>query len=203
MPYVSIPGRSYYYAKYAALLPRAIVIGFHGALGNGPGFATQSGLHLRGVAAIFAYPSGYWGTWDSRQGSPDVAMTAALIAQLWQAHGQLPVYVTGMSAGASMAYRAACECSVDKLAAVAAGLNPTAGSHAPIDLLHIHGDHDGLVPFETYSPSIQAGIDLLAGMGAAIDRRLIAGGDHYWNMNAAGTLYDTTGEILRHWSLIP
>ena len=199
MPYISIPGRSYYYTKYVAPNSRAIIIGFHGVLSSGPGFADQSKLHLRSASAVIVYPSGYWGTWDSRQGSPDVSMAAALIAQLWQTHGQLPVYVTGISAGASMAYRVACECSVDKLAAVAAGLNPTAASHAPASLLHIHGDHDGLVPFATYQPSIQAGIDLLAGMGAAVDRRIISGGDHYWNMNAAGTLYDTTGEILSHW----
>ncbi len=202
MPYVSIPGRSYYYAKYASPLPRAIVIGFHDYGGAGPVFADQSKLHLRGAPAVFAYPSGYWWNWDYHQASPDVAMAAALIAQLWQGHGQLPVYVTGMSAGASMACRAACECSVDKLAAVAAGLNPTVASHAPGAVLHIHGDHDGLVPFATYQPSIQAGLDLLASLGAAIDRRLIAGGDHYWNMNAAGDLYDTPGEILAAWGLL-
>lgn len=202
MPYVSIPGRSYYYAKYTAANPQAIVIGYHGAFGTGPVFADQSKLHLRSAPAVFAYPSGYWFQWNYQQNSPDVQMTAALIAQLWQAHGQLPVYVTGISEGATMAYRAACECSVDKLAAVAAGLNPTVASHAPADLLHIHGDHDGLVPFATYSPSIQAGIDLLASMGSAVDLRLIPGGDHYWNMNAAGTLYDTTGQILTHWGLL-
>lgn len=200
MPYISIPGRSYYYAKYAAPNPRAIVIAYHGWLGTGPSFADWTKLHKRGAPAVVAYPSSWsfllgW-DWDSE--TRDVDMSAALIAQLWSAHGQLPVYVTGMSQGASMAYRVATSCSVDRLAAVAAGLNPTAASHAPTELLHIHGDSDPIVPFATYQPSIQAGIDLLSGMGAAVDLRIIPGGVHDWNP-APG--FDTTGVILSAWGL--
>jgi poly(3-hydroxybutyrate) depolymerase len=198
MPYVSIPGRSYYYAKYAAPSPQAIVIGYHGAFSSGLVFAGQSKLHLRGAAAVFAYPSGYWTTWDSRIGSPDVAMTAALIAKLWQAHGQLPVYVTGISAGASMAYRAATECDVEKLAAVAAGLNPTEASHVPVSALHMHGDVDPIVPYDTYQPSIPAGIELLRSRGCPVDLRLVSAGVHEWDF---GVGRDTSGEILTAWGL--
>lgn len=193
MPFVSIPGRSYYYAKYAAPNPQAIVIGYHGAFGSGFVFAGQSKLHLRGAPAVFAYPNGYWATWDSRPDSPDVAMTSALIAKLWQAHGHLPIYVTGISAGASMAYRAAAECDVEKLAAVAAGLNPTEADHVPVSALHLHGDIDPIVPFATYQPSIQAGIDLFDTMGCSIELRMVPSGIHDWDF---GVGRDTTGEIL-------
>lgn len=202
MPSIRINGRRYDYLLFAAPAPVAIVIAFHGLGGYGAAARDQMRLHERGAPIVVAYPSGWWGTWDARPGSVDSLMTGALMAKLRQAYGPLPVHLVGISAGASMAYRAACEQDVAKLAAVAAGLNPVTANGAPDKLVHLHGDSDSLVPFlgggPLGVPPMQAGIDLLAALGCAFELRVIAGGGHAWDF---GVGHDTTGAILAAWGV--
>jgi polyhydroxybutyrate depolymerase len=88
-----------------------------------------------------------------RQKSDDVAFVAAMIEDVVakQPVDRRRVYVAGMSNGAMMAYRLACEIP-EKLAAII----PVSGTLAvddcrkakDIPVMHIHGDSDTNVPFE-------------------------------------------------------
>ena len=198
---VKVDGRRYDYLAYAAPQPSVIIIAFHGFTGSGAVMAKQSQLHKRGAAAVVAYPSGYWNTWDSTPGSVDVHMAARLIDTLRQKYGPLPVCVTGISAGASMAWRVAAEVPVNAMVAVAGPLNPPVGRPpARPRVLELQGDDDDMVPLKGGKgmfgkiPPAQAGIDLFRANGSQAELRVIPGGQHLWDL---GVGYDTTGEVLR------
>jgi dienelactone hydrolase len=198
---LKVDGRRYDYLAYAAPQPSVIIVAFHGFTGTGAVMAKQSRLHKRGAAAVVAYPSGYWNTWDSTPGSVDVHMAAKLIDTLRQKYGPLPVCVTGISAGASMAWRVAAEVPVNAMVAVAGPLNPAVGRPpARPRVLELQGDDDDMVPIEGGKgmfgkiPPAQAGIDLFRAAGSQAELRVIPGGQHLWDL---GVGYDTTGEVLR------
>jgi pimeloyl-ACP methyl ester carboxylesterase len=198
---LKVDGRRYDYLTYAAPQPSVIIVAFHGFTGSGAVMAKQSRLHKRGAAAVVAYPSGYWNTWDSTPGSVDVHMAAKLIDTLRQKYGPLPVCVTGISAGASMAWRVAAEVPVNAMVAVAGPLNPAVGRPpARPRVLELQGDDDDMVPLKGGKgmfgkiPPAQAGIDLFRANGSQAELRVIPGGQHLWDL---GVGYDTTGEVLR------
>ena len=110
---------------------------------------------------VVAYPDGIDSSWadgrgasvPDRQGVDDVGFLSTLITQLTQQYGVDPnrVFVTGMSAGAFMATRLACD-RADLVAAVV----PVAGTlgsavpcapSRPVSVLAVHGDADPVVPF--------------------------------------------------------
>ena len=108
---------------------------------------------------IVAYPEGDGVAWNAGSccGSPaktdvdDVAFIAALTAQLQGEFGVAPsrTFATGMSNGAMMAYRMACD--TDTFAAIA----PVAGTIVtecdaphPASVLHIHGLEDERVRYD-------------------------------------------------------
>nr|WP_300143563.1 PHB depolymerase family esterase [Propionicimonas sp.] len=133
-----------------------LVVVLHGGFGTGAQAEAAYGWDEQADAAGFlvAYPDGIDRAWNAgggccgapaRDDVDDVAFLAAVVARI----GDLApvdakrVYATGMSNGAIMAYRLACE--TDIFAAVA----PVAGNQlvdcsrgAPASLLHIHGDAD-------------------------------------------------------------
>jgi polyhydroxybutyrate depolymerase len=110
---------------------------------------------------VVAYPDGIGHHWND--GRPeldgtadDVAFIAALIDELAATYSldRARVYVTGISNGAIMAYRLACELP-DRIAAIApvAGDVPLADlarcrPHAKVSVLAINGTDDPLVPFD-------------------------------------------------------
>lgn len=195
-----VEGRRYDYLLYAAPDPRVIIIAFHGFSGSGKVMARLSKLHTRS-AAVVAYPSGWWGTWDSTPGSVDVRMAAKLMRNLKKKYGDLPVCVTGISAGASMAWRVAAEVPVTALASVAGPLNPPVGSPPSRPrVLVLQGDSDDIVPLKggrglfSQIPPTDAGVKLFRDKGSKVDLRVIKGGDHSWDF---GVGYDTTGAVLR------
>jgi poly(3-hydroxybutyrate) depolymerase len=198
---LKVDGKRYDYLVYAAPKPRVIIIAFHGFTGDGAAMAKHSRLHERGAPIVVAYPSGWWKTWDGRPGSVDVRMTAKLIDILRQEHGRLPVCVTGISAGATMAWRVAAELPVDALVAVAGPLNPVSGRPPGRPrVLELQGDADTMVPLEggqglfSEIPPAQDGIDLFRRAGSQAELRVIKGGGHDWDLDVG---YDTTGEVLR------
>lgn len=198
---LKVDGRRYDYLTYATQRPSVIIIAFHGFTGDGAIMAKQSQLHERGAAAVVAYPSGWWKTWDGRPGSVDVHMAAELIDTLKQRYGPLPVCVTGISAGATMAWRVAAELPVNALVAVAGPLNPVVGRPPGRPrVLELQGDADTMVPLNggkglfSQIPPAQAGIDLFRRAGSQAELRVIPGGKHLWDL---GVGYDTTGEVLR------
>jgi polyhydroxybutyrate depolymerase len=141
----------------------ALVVMLHGGFGTG----TQAeGAYGWDAAAsrsgfVVAYPDGIGRAWNAGRccGRPfaehvdDVAFITAVIRDAETRDGIDParVYVTGMSNGAIMAYRMACESPV-RIAAI----GPVAGDLevpcdrplAPVSVMAIHGTADGNVPFD-------------------------------------------------------
>lgn len=149
-----------------------LMIVLHGGMGNAEAIETASAMSEVAAREQFfaAYPEGTGAkmpkmkdrrTWNAgaccgiavKQNVDDVGFISAMIDDLAASYpiDKSRVYVTGMSNGAMMAYRMACE-APEKIAAVI----PIAGTLAVDDasrakdvaVLHIHGDRDTNVPFE-------------------------------------------------------
>lgn len=155
----TIPGASGY----------PLVVMLHGGFGSAEQAERSYGWDDLAAAKGFlvVYPDGLDRAWDAGSccGAParkridDVGFLTAVVAQLQALVAIDParIYATGMSNGAMMAYRLACETTM--FAAVA----PVAGDQlvgcadaAPASLLHIHGTADTNVPLDG-SPGQGAG----------------------------------------------
>jgi polyhydroxybutyrate depolymerase len=148
-----------------------LLIALHGGGGTGRNMETLTSGGFDRIANIkgfvVVYPDGiekYWNDgrsieetryWVQRKNIDDVGFISALIDHLVNKMNIDPkrVYVTGMSNGAIMSYRLACELS-GKIAAIA----PVAGNipqylllscspSRPVSVLAINGVDDPLVPF--------------------------------------------------------
>ncbi len=134
--------------------PLPVVLALHGATMNGPMMAWFSGLGRKADEAGFiaVYPNGTGNGPAAQDKVDDVGFIDALLDDLSRAYpvDARRVYATGMSNGATMAYRLAAELS-DRIAAVA----PVVGSVAtgigrpkrPVSVLHFHGTRDEFIPF--------------------------------------------------------
>lgn len=140
-----------------------LVINLHGAGQNG---AIQKDITGYDRVAdqfgfVVAYPDGIDMSWadgrgasvPDRQGVDDVGFLSALIGRLSTEYAVPPgrVFVTGMSAGAFMANRLACDRAdlVSAIAPVAGTLGAGVGCSPsrPVSVLMIHGTADPVVPF--------------------------------------------------------
>ncbi len=150
-------------------LPLMIVL--HGGLGNAAYMERTAGMDAVADSGNFivAYPDGTGGrlnvmknrrTWNAgrccgqavKQDVDDVLFIRKMIDEIGAKYAidTRRVYVTGMSNGAMMAYRLACEIP-DRIAAII----PVSGTLAVdscdraknVPVLHIHGDRDDHVPF--------------------------------------------------------
>ncbi len=142
--------------------PAPLVVMLHGGFGTGLG--AERSYHWDDAAARFGfvvlYPDGIQRAWNAgeccgapqRNGVDDVGFLSALIEQVARDENvdRSRIYVTGMSNGAMMAYRMACEAPLD-----IAAIGPVAGTLAvsceranPTSVLAIHGLADQNVPFE-------------------------------------------------------
>jgi polyhydroxybutyrate depolymerase len=149
-------------------MPLLIVL--HGAGGTGQGMVSLTFGGFNTLAdnkkVIVVYPDGIANQWnDGREGNftvvnreeiDDVGFISALIDHLSQKHkiDSNRIYVTGISNGAMMSYRLACELS-NKIAAVApiCGAMPLdsvsqCSPARPISVLVISGTEDRLVPWD-------------------------------------------------------
>lgn len=144
--------------------PLGLVLNLHGGGGTGIG---QEGLTEFDAVAdahqlLVVYPDGYEKSWaDGRGASPadrrhvdDVGFLVALAGKLQNDYGIAPghVFVTGMSNGAFMSNRLACE-RADVFAAVAPvagtlGVGVACNPSRPVSVLEAHGTADPLVPFK-------------------------------------------------------
>lgn len=151
--------------------PMPLVIALHGGGGTGKHMVklTRGGLNTLSDTEgfIVVYPDGVGKNWnDGRSGEEtgyrthkvkidDVAFISALIDTLIKKLNIDPrrVYVTGMSNGAMMSYRLACELT-DKIAAIAPvtgniphNLFPSCSPSRPISVLAINNIDDPLMPW--------------------------------------------------------
>lgn len=142
-----------------------LVLALHGRLGTGVGQEKLSALSSIADrdGAIVVYPDGFERSWNDHRGVgpaadakvDDVGFLGALIDTFVRDYGadDKRVFVTGMSNGAMMSFRAACELS-DKVAAfgAVAGLFPRSGVDAckpkrALPVMIVAGTDDKLVPY--------------------------------------------------------
>lgn len=136
----------------------ALVVMLHGGVGSASQAERAYGWNDEADAAGFlvAYPDGLSRTWNAgdccggaeREDVDDVAFLTALVAALQQEFGVSPdrTFATGMSNGAMMTYRMACETDVfAAIAPVAGTIVTTCDDPAPASVLHIHGLADSQV----------------------------------------------------------
>lgn len=153
-----------------------VVIVLHGGGGNARNAVEQTGMNQQadrgGFLAVYPDGTGRRGrallTWNAGHCCghaldhrvDDVAFIATLIDRLERDYAGDPrrIYVTGMSNGAMLSYRIACELA-DRIAAIA----PVAGSmgidcrpSAPVSVVAFHGTADQHVPYRGGTPQIQA-----------------------------------------------
>ena len=150
--------------------PIPLVLAFHGGGGTGEAAEMQSGLSKKAEEACFivVYPDGvskfgipgrrqYWASGTARtesrsEGIDDVGFISTLTDKLSQEYSIDPkmIYATGLSNGAQMSYRLACELS-DKIAAIA----PIGSGMVvedckpirPVPVMHFHGTADPGWPY--------------------------------------------------------
>ena len=153
-----------------------VVIVLHGGGGNARNAAEQTGMSEQadrgGFLAVYPNGSGLLDrsllTWNSGtccgyaldNGVDDVAFVSALLDELERGYGvdSRRIFVTGMSNGAMMSYRLACELA-DRIAAIA----PVAGSmgvdcrpSAPVSIVAFHGTADRHVRYQGGAPEVRA-----------------------------------------------
>ena len=153
--------------ELSASSPRPLIIFLHGHGGTGPRMARLVHLDPRALEqdALVAYPTGTawasipWGSWNAghccghamERGVDDVGLLRALIDELHRSQQADPgrVAVAGVSNGAMMAYRLACDAAdqVTAIAAVAGSMPPSCHPSRPVSVLIIHGTDDQMVPY--------------------------------------------------------
>jgi polyhydroxybutyrate depolymerase len=161
---------------YDGKTPLPLVFVLHGATQSAESAERMSGMSGKADQSNFlaVYPTGTGRlsrvpTWNSgaccgyamENKVDDVAFFRALIAKLEKDYSVDPrrIYATGISNGAMMSYRLACELS-DKFAAIA----PVEGAQdipchpsSPVAVIVFHGTADHLVPFNGGSTPFQMG----------------------------------------------
>ncbi len=143
--------------------PNGLVINMHGGGETSADQVRRSNYNAVGDqhGFVVVYPDGIDLSWadgrgasaPDRQGVDDVGFLAALAERLTDTYG-IPrgrVFATGMSAGAFMANRLACD-RADVVAAIAPvagtlGANVVCNPSQPVSVLELHGTADNIVPF--------------------------------------------------------
>jgi polyhydroxybutyrate depolymerase len=136
----------------------ALVLMLHGGVGSAQQAERAYGWNEQSEAAGFvvAYPDGVSRTWNAggccggaaRDGVDDVAFIAAVVADLRAEFGISGdrTFATGISNGAMMTYRLACETGLFAAIAPVAGTIVTdCAAPAATSVLHIHGLEDSQV----------------------------------------------------------
>jgi polyhydroxybutyrate depolymerase len=169
--------------SYDAKVPTPVVFCIHGLAQNAVMFCvTGAAMDKKSNDAgfILVMPNGYQSSWNagtccgaaSTEKLDDVALFRAIFAEV-NKHLNIDhrrVFATGLSNGAYMSYRLACD-AADLFAAVAPGagaigINSIGGGTNPasdftacnptahVSVLDIHGTADGLIPYSLQAPSL-------------------------------------------------
>ena len=153
--------------------PVPLVIVLHGAVQGAANAQSMSGMSALAdkekFIAVYPNGTGKLPTWNAgnccgyaqRENVDDIAFLRALIAKLEKDYAidTKRIYVTGISNGAMMSYRAACEMA-DRVAAVApveGAQNVPCKPTAPVSVIVFHGTADRLVPFDGGESAFQVG----------------------------------------------
>ena len=132
----------------------ALLVAFHGWGSNGSRFEHETGLDALADRQGFAvlYPSSEGTHWQISGPPTDVTFVTAVLARVeaLACIDRRRVYATGVSNGAGMVARLACEASLQF-----AGVVPVAGRYPPVScepsravsLLEIHGADDTVAPY--------------------------------------------------------
>jgi polyhydroxybutyrate depolymerase len=191
--------------------PVGLVVNLHGAGATGADQERDTNYDAVADAHgfIVAYPDGIDFSWadgrgpsqPDRQGIDDVGFITALAGKLVADFGIDPghVFATGMSAGAFMVNRLACE-RADVFAAIAPvagtlGVNVGCVPSRPVAVLETHGTADPVVPFSG-GPMVGRGgpSDIVSApelaarwrqAGGDVVLKQIDGGGHIWPGDAA------------------
>jgi polyhydroxybutyrate depolymerase len=159
-----------------ATTPLPLVFVLHGATESNEGVEQLSGMSARADAEHFlaVYPNGTGRisdipTWNAgnccgyaaANQIDDIGYFRALLAELERDYAidRKRVYFTGISNGAMMSYRVACEMS-DEVAAISpveGALNVDCHPSSAVSVLIFHGTADHLVPFDGGSTPFQIG----------------------------------------------
>jgi polyhydroxybutyrate depolymerase len=150
-----------------------VVLVLHGATESAEGVEKLSGMSAKAdkenFMAVYPTGTGRLPTWNAgnccgyaqQNQINDVAFFRALLNKIQQEYpvDGRRVFVTGISNGAMMSYRLACELS-DKIAAVAPverAQNVPCHPVGPVSLIVFHGTGDHLVPFNGGATPFQVG----------------------------------------------
>ena len=158
-------GRTYLTYRPAALSVAEVaplVIVLHGAVGTGAQAETTYGWDAEAERGRFmvAYPDGIRRAWAASElccGMParaaidDVGFITQMVAAI-AADAPIDarrIYATGISNGAMLAYRLACDTTIFAAIGPVAGtmINPCPHP-APLSLIHIHGTADQIIPYD-------------------------------------------------------
>lgn len=153
--------RTYVPANLDTSSPAPLVVMLHGGFGSAQQAEASYGWDAKAEAEGFVvvYPNGAGKAWNAgsccgnpaRDAVDDVGFITQTVAVVEQHISIDPrrVFVTGMSNGAMMAERLACETKLFAAAASVAGAQMVPCSDpAPVSMLHIHGTADRNVPMD-------------------------------------------------------
>jgi polyhydroxybutyrate depolymerase len=170
---------------YDSARPAPLVMMFHGGFGNARHMERDSGMNAvadrEGFLVAYLDGSGFIPTWNAgrccggaqRNNVDDVGFAAAVLERIEQdlSVDTHRVYAAGMSNGAMMAHRLACE-RADLFAGIAAvaGTNmfESCSPSRPVPVLHMHGSLDAHVPWNG-GVGCGASSAVMAGVPATID----------------------------------
>ena len=158
---LTVDGRERAYLMYrpaTAGQDAPLVVVLHGAAGSGRQAQESYGWDAAADKGGFvvAYPDGVNRTWNAGPGCcgaaardkvDDVAFITRLVDEI-PSVDKKRVYATGISNGAMLAYRLACETGIF------AAIGPVAGTMIsdcpapkPLSIIHIHGESDPTIPY--------------------------------------------------------
>jgi polyhydroxybutyrate depolymerase len=147
-----------FYRPVSAPASAPLVVVLHGAAGSGRQAEDSYGWDQRADEGGFvvAYPDGVNRSWNAgpgccgaaaRDGVDDAGFITALAGAV-PGVDRSRVYGTGISNGAMLLYRLACETSLfAAIGPVAGTLLTGCDSPSPVSLIHVHGRQDQTVPY--------------------------------------------------------
>jgi len=140
--------------------PASLVVMMHGGFGSAQQAERAYGWNALAdeQGFVVAYPNGDGKAWNAGSccgrpaatGADDVGFIESMVAEIEES---MPIdagriYAAGMSNGAMMAYRLACESTLFAAVAPVSGtMMVDCATPSPVSVLHIHGLADEMVPF--------------------------------------------------------